>query len=591
MLVSAVALVTSAPSAAYAQCSLGNTPAVSTINTAFIPSVPAFLSSEPNSGPDQQSGGAWARALGGTVTEQFATNFNASFTVTPPGGHSFRIAFSQPCSTQQKVDFAGYEVGHDIGVLNANNWDWHFGVLAGYLGVNVSSPPGTGPLPSENPETNIPFAGFYTSFSRGAFSADLQARMYDLQGQSLGQRVDFRDYTLAANVAYRFDLPGNWTLEPSVGGTFARLSFGPINSGAVTFPLGPTSLATLGTSIQVQDVQSMLGRASVGLGTSLPVPGTQIVAYPFVTASVLHEFEGNLTGTLTGTGTFGPNQLQGGGVFTSPSIGTYGQFSGGSAFQLANTGWLGFLRVVYWTGENIQGYSVGGGLRYQFEEPGHEKRGPYPVKASMKGGPAESYDWSGPYAGLSVGSTWGHTHWATQGGTVDPDFAGYLLGGQVGYNFQKGKFVWGIEADAGASNARGEAACPIQPLLFGCNDNVGALGSLTARFGYTWGRALFYAKGGWAYGNVTAGRGVNFVQPGIPPPAGVGDVGQSTNWENGWTVGAGMEFALTDRWSAKAEYMHYEFPQYAFAVAPGVTANASTGGDIVRIGVNYHFRP
>jgi opacity protein-like surface antigen len=52
-----------------------------------------------------------------------------------------------------------------------------------------------------------------------------------------------------------------------------------------------------------------------------------------------------------------------------------------------------------------------------------------------------------------------------------------------------------------------------------------------------------------------------------------------------------MEFALTDRWSAKAEYMHYEFPQYAFAVAPNETANASTTGDAIRVGANYHFGP
>jgi outer membrane immunogenic protein len=116
------------------------------------------------------------------------------------------------------------------------------------------------------------------------------------------------------------------------------------------------------------------------------------------------------------------------------------------------------------------------------------------------------------------------------------------------------------------------------------------LGSLAARLGYTWGRALFYAKGGWAYGDVAAARVATVAEPGISVP-GSTDVGHSSNWENGWTVGAGMEFAFTDRWSAKVEYMHYEFPQYAFTVAPGVTANASAGGDIVRIGVNYHFRP
>jgi opacity protein-like surface antigen len=87
-----------------------------------------------------------------------------------------------------------------------------------------------------------------------------------------------------------------------------------------------------------------------------------------------------------------------------------------------------------------------------------------------------------------------------------------------------------------------------------------------------------------------AARTATFAEPGIVV-AGGGNIGRSTNWENGWTAGVGMEFAFTDRWSAKAEYMHYEFPQYAFTVAQGVTANASTTGDIVRIGVNYHFRP
>jgi opacity protein-like surface antigen len=79
--------------------------------------------------------------------------------------------------------------------------------------------------------------------------------------------------------------------------------------------------------------------------------------------------------------------------------------------------------------------------------------------------------------------------------------------------------------------------------------------------------------------------------PGRCLPPAVGEVARSTNWENGWTAGVGMEFALTDRWSAKAEYMHYGFPQYTFTVAPNATASGSTAGDTVRIGVNYHFWP
>jgi outer membrane immunogenic protein len=66
---------------------------------------------------------------------------------------------------------------------------------------------------------------------------------------------------------------------------------------------------------------------------------------------------------------------------------------------------------------------------------------------------------------------------------------------------------------------------------------------------------------------------------------------KSTNWENGCTVGAGMEYAFTERWSAKAEYMHYGFPRNAFTVAQNATADASTAGDIFRIGLNYHFLP
>ena len=62
-----------------------------------------------------------------------------------------------------------------------------------------------------------------------------------------------------------------------------------------------------------------------------------------------------------------------------------------------------------------------------------------------------------------------------------------------------------------------------------------------------------------------------------------------TKWLTGWTVGGGMEFALTDRWSAKAEYMHFDLDSKKFAIDNGLVADAGAKGDSVRIGINYHF--
>jgi opacity protein-like surface antigen len=581
-------------SAAYAQC-WGATQAfpsvINTVNTAFLTGGSAFLSASA-SAPDQQSGGVWSRTVTGTLDSQVTSNANILLTVTPPSGPGFQLPLSLPCHAKVDQGFTGVEAGQDIALLNTGNSGmyWHFGVLAGYVETNAKvSVPGT----SQSGNFDAPSAGLYTAFSKGNFFADVQARLYEVQSESLGQRLDGRGYSFTGNTGYRFDLGGNWTLEPSVGGLFSRSTSDQKDIADVTNILSspivvlgfPITTGTANATIQVHDVESALGRASVKLGTSLPLDGGRIIAYPFVTASVFHEFAGNPTASITANGIFptpvGAFQFRGNGNLTVNSIGTYGQFGAGSAFQLADTGWLGYARVDYRTGDTIEGISVNAGLRYQLN-PG---TGSFKDGGGIKDGPAQGYDWTGPYVGASAGSTWGRTHFALQGDTADPDYAGYLAGGQAGYNFQAGRFVWGVEGDAGFSNARGGKACSSQPLLYTCLDEVGALGSLTARFGYTWGRALFYAKGGWAFGEVSAGTRLNGVPPGGLIPA------SSTNWESGWTVGGGMEFALTNRWSAKAEYMHYEFPQDTVRMAQNITSNATTSGDTVRIGVNYHFGP
>ena len=108
---------------------------------------------------------------------------------------------------------------------------------------------------------------------------------------------------------------------------------------------------------------------------------------------------------------------------------------------------------------------------------------------------------------------------------------------------------------------------------------------MTGRIGYSWGRALFDAKGGWAIGEVTADTHLNTLAAnGLVP-----NVMSATHWDNGWTAGGGMEFALNDKWSAKAEYMHYELQSASFTVQEGVTPTGTTIGDAVRVGANYHL--
>ncbi len=59
----------------------------------------------------------------------------------------------------------------------------------------------------------------------------------------------------------------------------------------------------------------------------------------------------------------------------------------------------------------------------------------------------------------------------------------------------------------------------------------------------------------------------------------------------GYTVGAGVEFALTDRWSAKGEYMYYDFGSETYTVDNNLRVDGDTRFSTVRIGLNLHFNP
>jgi len=164
--------------------------------------------------------------------------------------------------------------------------------------------------------------------------------------------------------------------------------------------------------------------------------------------------------------------------------------------------------------------------------------------------------WLGPYAGLNLGFEWGNL----TNLSVNP--TGVIAGGQVGYNWQYGQFVFGAESDLQLSDADGTfASFQFSNPWFG---------TTRARAGYAWGWTLFYATAGLAYGET------KFDFAGVTDP----------HTDLGWTVGAGVEFAFTPCWSVKAEWLYYNLGPQTYPLA-GITSTFSS--DVLRVGVNYRF--
>jgi opacity protein-like surface antigen len=198
--------------------------------------------------------------------------------------------------------------------------------------------------------------------------------------------------------------------------------------------------------------------------------------------------------------------------------------------------------------------------------------------------------WTGLYVGAQAGAIWGSQSWRylSNGAAVSPGYAGWLGGGQVGYNLQMGNWLVGLEGDLHGGNAKGGVSCP-NTFFFTCEAKLNSLASLTGRLGIIWNRAVFYAKGGISAGRVRAQTQFNANVPfnngvpfGIVPPT-----NGTTKTLVGYTVGGGVEFALTERWSAKAEYMHFDLGSGVFTADPGAgPINVNMDGDLVKIGIN-----
>ena len=341
-------------------------------------------------------------------------------------------------------------------------------------------------------------------------------------------------------------------------------------------------------TLAINDIDSMLGRLSVRVGTT--VAYDNVVLQPFASASVFHEFQGRVTSSLTSDfGAIGmPLTPTLSSTVSVSSPGTYGQFGLGVAAQVLNSGWVSYLRGDYRTGENIEGWSVNGGLRYQFTP---ERSGPVIAKAPVYKAPVREtgYDWGGFYVGGQLGATWGPSRWSLDGwGTVEPRVAGLLGGGEIGFNHQVGRWVFGLQGDLSWSNAQGARACP-NGFFYSCESELDFLATTTARIGYAyWDRLLVYAKGGLA---IARERNRYDCYTGSQTTSGVTLVGcpsqSDTNTKTGWTVGWGTEFGLTRTISIKSETSYVDLGTDRFSVA-GVPAEIHRNGFTSTIGL--HFR-
>jgi opacity protein-like surface antigen len=210
-------------------------------------------------------------------------------------------------------------------------------------------------------------------------------------------------------------------------------------------------------------------------------------------------------------------------------------------------------------------------------------------------------NWTGFYIGGHMGGGWSNDNWSdpfgstvVAGGGVNvagfgnqTHATGPLGGGQIGANWQTGRWVFGVEIDASAAHLRGENTCFTGLGGIDCQHIVNSFGTITGRVGYAWDRSLVYVKGGAAWTNTT----YNLFADTFMANLGTGSTTLDT-W--GWTLGCGIEYALTAHWTALAEYDHIGLPSTTVpfpivAVINTQTISVKQSADIFRLGVNYKF--
>jgi outer membrane immunogenic protein len=195
---------------------------------------------------------------------------------------------------------------------------------------------------------------------------------------------------------------------------------------------------------------------------------------------------------------------------------------------------------------------------------------------------AATYNWTGFYAGLNTGVDKNNSRYTVGYGDVFSfsgsfDNPAFTIGGQAGYNYQAGNFVYGLETDINYD---------------GPSPQLDYFGTLRGRLGYTLAdRLLLYITGGLAYGDVSSNTIITIRDPEVWS-------GSSSQLQIGWTAGVGGEYALTNSWSVKLEYLYIDLGSMSYSFyptgitagpIPAVTTTINTVQNVIRVGLNYKF--
>jgi len=196
-------------------------------------------------------------------------------------------------------------------------------------------------------------------------------------------------------------------------------------------------------------------------------------------------------------------------------------------------------------------------------------------------------DWSGFYAGIFGGVTNGPFDYSfVPTGLpsmldISVNSGGLIGGGLIGYDVQFDKFVLGVAADLAATNHRAEVTVDVPAVPFSANatSRLTHLGTVRARAGYAFDNLLAYVHGGVAYGRTET----EIVVGGVPLP------GLQNNDRWGYTVGAGVEFAVTENVSLQTEYSWTDLGTENVYSDPGGTVPETVGLHSLKAGVNFRF--